>query len=288
MPLAAATGLGRSPPLAEQRRTRASGNDRRRRLTPSLSPVCESARWPDHWVRAGLIVSRRASGPYPRDPYATNAIAAAPPSRTIELSPLQSSAVSSQDCGSDRAERGNRIREIGRSRTSGRSRADASIRGDASARGRDQSDSQRMALVARRGSGRTGDRRCFCPQPAARTLAALLLLWSLQHPGIWLALGASSSAVERSRARARLPRDVGQPSPTPRCSCGEQSRSRDSASGLSVQQRNRPCPLHRRLSHRGRWSKTVGAGTPRRRYSKQCTAPEPVAGRAHCGFVRRQ
>jgi hypothetical protein len=36
----------------------------------------------------------------------------APPS-----SPLRSSAASSQDCGSDRAERGNRTREIGRSRT---------------------------------------------------------------------------------------------------------------------------------------------------------------------------
>ena len=34
-------------------------------------------------------------------------------------SPLRSSAASSLDCGSDRAERGNRTREIGRSRTSG-------------------------------------------------------------------------------------------------------------------------------------------------------------------------
>ena len=77
------------------------------------------------------------------------------PVRAIAMSPLRSCAASSQDYGSDRADRGNRTREFGRSRTSGRSCADASIRGDAGARGRDQSDSQRMALVARRGSGTT-------------------------------------------------------------------------------------------------------------------------------------
>jgi hypothetical protein len=41
---------------------------------------------------------------------------------------------------------------------------------------------------------------CLCPRSAARALAGWLLLWCLQHPGIWLAPGASSSAVERSRA----------------------------------------------------------------------------------------
>ena len=35
-------------------------------------------------------------------------------------------------------------------------------------------DCQRTALVARRGSGRTGDRRCFCPQAATRAVSSTL------------------------------------------------------------------------------------------------------------------
>jgi hypothetical protein len=118
----------------------------------------------------------------------------------IVMSPLQSSAVSSQDCGSDRAERGNRTREIGRSRTSGRSCADASIRGDASARGRDQSDSQRMALVARRGSGRTGDRRCFCPEAAVWAVPARLLLLCLLLRSSWLTVEGDRQGRRRQSA----------------------------------------------------------------------------------------
>ena len=56
----------------------------------------------------------------------------------------------------------------GRFRASGLSGADASIQGDARARGHDQSDSQRMALVARRCPGTHGERRCFCPIAVTR------------------------------------------------------------------------------------------------------------------------
>jgi hypothetical protein len=55
----------------------------------------------------------------------------------------------------------------GRSRASGLSGADASIHGDARARRHDQSDSQRMALVARRGPGTHGERGRFCPTAGA-------------------------------------------------------------------------------------------------------------------------
>ena len=60
--------------------------------------------------------------------------------------------------------------------------AGASIRGDARARGRDQSDSQRMAVVAPRGWDGTGERRCFCPATGSATAvggaAALILATS--------------------------------------------------------------------------------------------------------------
>jgi hypothetical protein len=83
------------------------------------------------------------------------------------MSPTRSSAASSQDCGSDRAARGDRTRRLGDAEPRPKLRR-PSIRGDAGARGRDQIDSQRMALVARRGLGRAGERRCFCPGAVAR------------------------------------------------------------------------------------------------------------------------
>ena len=43
-------------------------------------------------------------------------------------------------------------------------------------------------------------RRCFCPIPVARPPVARPLLWCLRHPSAWLALDASSWAVERWRA----------------------------------------------------------------------------------------
>ena len=47
-------------------------------------------------------------------------------------------------------------------------------------------------------------RGSLCPIPAARSLAAPLLLWCLQDPTIWLAPQASRSGVERSRAACAL------------------------------------------------------------------------------------
>jgi hypothetical protein len=107
-----------------------------------------------------------------------------------------------------RPPRGHRRRtvDLGRFRASDLSGADASIHGDARARGHDQSDSQRMALVARRGPGTHGERRCFCPIRAASPPAMWLPLGCLQHSGSWLALaaGASNSAMDWRRMPGAL------------------------------------------------------------------------------------
>ena len=73
-----------------------------------------------------------------------------------------------EHCGSDQSgAAATGPASLGDPRTPDRSCVDASIRGDAVARGGDQIDSQRMALLARRGLGRAGEHRCFCPTPTA-------------------------------------------------------------------------------------------------------------------------
>jgi hypothetical protein len=65
-----------------------------------------------------------------------------------------------------------------------------------------------------------GLRGCFCPDAAVRAVPASLLLSCLQDPSAWLALGASSSAVERSRASVLVIRaKAGASSGTAGCAC---------------------------------------------------------------------